>query len=285
MTHLRIITNNAADRATITVANTAAGMGADKLKTDIKGEVCRVLSSTATITLDWASLETVGAVVIPASNLGPNSTIRVRAYLDATGTTLLGDSGVKFAAPGAILENWDFSQPLNVNYFADGTISLSVNYFTDGAIPIVACYLPEQVAARKVVIDIANPDSTFTDLARLVVGGYHAPAYTSAYGATVGTQDMTKNSRAASGDIKSDWGPRSSTMNFDLNWIASQDRERIRQLIARGVGKFMFISLLAEHPDPVLERDYSIYGKPMQPGGMAFAFYNIHSSQFQIEGF
>ena len=248
-------------------------MGADKLKTDIKGEVCRVLSSTATITLDWASLETVGAVVIPASNLGPNSTIHVRAYLDATGTTLLGDSGTKFAAPGTTLENWDFSQPLNVNYFTDGTM------------PIVACYLPEQVAARKVVIDIANPDNTFIDLARLIVGGYHAPAYTASYGATVGTQDMTKNSRAASGDIKSDWGPRSSTMNFDLSWIASQDRERIRQLIARGVGKFMFISLLAEHPDPVLERDYSIYGKPMQPGGMSFAFYNTHSSQFQIEGF
>ena len=39
MTQIRISTDNAADRATITVANTAAGMGSDKLKTDIKGEV------------------------------------------------------------------------------------------------------------------------------------------------------------------------------------------------------------------------------------------------------
>ena len=84
MSQLKILTDNAADRATITVPSTAAGLGADRLKTDIKGEVCRVLSSGATITLAWPTAETIGAVVIPASNLGPSSTIRVRAHqLDA----------------------------------------------------------------------------------------------------------------------------------------------------------------------------------------------------------
>ena len=39
MSQLKIITNNVADTATITVANTAPEMGASKLKTDIKGEV------------------------------------------------------------------------------------------------------------------------------------------------------------------------------------------------------------------------------------------------------
>ena len=273
MTNLRILTDNAADRATITVAGTAVGMGADKLKTDIKGEVCRVLSGTATITLDWPALQTVGAVVIPASNLGPSSTIRVSAYLDAAGTTLLSDSGVKFAAPGTLLENWDFSQPLNVNAFSDGDI------------PITACYLPEQVAARRVVIDISNPDNTFVDMSRLIVGGYHQPKYTASYGASLGLTDLTVNARAASGDIKSDWGPRAKTMQFDLGWIDNADRERVRQMLFRGVGKFVFISLLSENEDPVLERDYSIYGKPSQPGSLAFAMYNTHSTQVQIEGF
>lgn len=273
MNHLRIITNNAADRATITVAGTAAGMGADKLKTDIKGEVCRVLSSTATINMVWPTLETVGAVVIPASNLDPSSTIRVRAYSDAGGTVLLADSGVKWAAPGTVLENWDFSQPLNVNAFADGTA------------PLTACYLLEHVAVRKLVIDITNPDSLFIDISRLVVGGYHAPQYGATYGAVVSTSDMTKNSRAASGDLKSDWGPRSSTLQFDLSWVHESDRERVRQLIARGIGKFLFVSLLAENADPVLERDSSIYGKPTQPGGLAFASYRMYSTQIQIEGF
>lgn len=273
MSNLRIITNNAADRATITVSNTAPGMGADKLKTDIKGEVCRVLSGTATITLTWPTLETVAAVVIPASNLGPSSTIRVRAYLDAAGATLLSDTGARWAAPGTMLSNWDFAQPLNVNAFTDGTA------------PLTACYLPEHTAVRKLVIDITNPDSLFIDISRLVVGGYHAPQYGATYGAAVSTSDMTKNSRAASGDIKSDWGPRASTLQFDLAWVAAADRERVRQLIARGIGKFLFVSLLPEHADPVLERDSSIYGKPTQPGSLVFAFYNMYSTQIQIEGF
>ena len=62
MNRLRLVTNNAADRATISVAGTAAGMGADNLKTDIKGEVCRVLGTSCTITLDWASLEVARVV-------------------------------------------------------------------------------------------------------------------------------------------------------------------------------------------------------------------------------
>lgn len=273
MTQIRIITDNAADRATITVANTAAGMGSDKLKTDIKGEVCRVLASSATITLIWPKMETVGAVVIPASNLGPSSTIRVRAYLDEAGTQILADSGVKWAAPGTILENWDFSQALNVNAF------------TDGVAPITACYLPEQVACRRVVIDITNPDNTFIDMSRIITGGYHAPKYGASYGASIGVNDLTQNTRTASGDIKSDWGPRNSTLQFDLGWIDNTDRERVRQLISRGVGKFLFISLLAEHDDPVLERDYSIYGKPSQAGSIAFSSFNLHNTTFQIEGF
>lgn len=273
MPQIRIITDNAADRATITVANTAAGMGSDKLKTDIKGEVCRVLSSSATITLIWPKLETVGAVVIPASNLGPSSTIRVRAYLDEAGTQILADSGVKWAAPGTILENWDFSQALNVNAF------------TDGVAPITACYLPEQVACRRVVIDVTNPDNTFIDMSRIITGGYHAPKYGASYGASIGVNDLTQNTRTASGDIKSDWGPRNSTLQFDLGWIDNTDRERVRQLISRGVGKFLFISLLAEHYDPVLERDYSIYGKPSQAGSMSFSSFNLHNTTFQIEGF
>lgn len=270
---MRIISDNAANRATIAVTNTAPDLGASNLLTDIKGQVCRVLGKTATITLTWPSLETVGGVVIPASNLGPSSTIRVRAYLDKAGTQILADSGVKWAAPGTILENWDFSQDLNVNAFTDGI----------GA--ITACYFESQVACRKIVIDITNPDGAFIDLARLVVGGYHEVQYNADYGATIGTLDMTKNSRAASGDIKTDWGPKANTLQFDLNWVANKDRERIRQMIARGIGRFVFVSLFPENADPVLERDYSIYGKPVQPGSMVFNNYNLHSTNIQLEGF
>ena len=108
---MRIISDNAADRATLTAANTAAGLGADNLKSDIKGQVCRVLASSASLVATWSANETVGAVVIPASNLQAASTIRVRAYSDTAGTTLLHDTGAKPAAPGQ-------TPPANASQFA-----------------------------------------------------------------------------------------------------------------------------------------------------------------------
>lgn len=273
MTTLRLLSENSADTAVITVANTAVGMGAEYLKTDIRGEVCRVLSNTATITLDWTALTTVGVVVLPISNLGPSSTIRVRGYLDSAGTTLLEDTGVKFAVPGAILENWDFSQQLNVNAF------------TDGHLPISAIYFSQQQAVRKLVVDIEDPDTSFIDISRLVVGGFTEFYYGASYGASVSTLDFTKNSRAASGDSKSEWGPKAGMLTFDLEWVAPADRAKVRQIIARGIGHNMFFSLLPQHEDPVLERDYSIYGKVSQPSSLSFSFFNMHSTQFKVESF
>ena len=272
MSTLKIISENLADTATITVGSTAGGMGADKLKTDIKGEVCRVLSTSATIRLDWATAQSIGGVVIPASNLGPSSTIRVRAYSDA-GITLLQDSAVQWAVPGAILQNWGFTQPLNVNQFADGPA------------PITACYLPQHAAAKRVVIDITNPDGSFIDLSRLVAGTVHSPQYGPSYGASTGVFDMSKNTRAASGDLKTEWGPKAPTLQFDLGWIVDADRARVRNLIQRGVGRFVFMSLLAGCGDPVKERDYSIYGKPAQSASMAYAMYGLHSTTINLEGF
>ena len=273
MSNFRVLYDNAADRATLSVANTAAGLGAANLLTDLKGEVCRVLSGTAQIVMTWGQLETVGVVVFPTSNLSAESTIRVRAYLDSVGTTLLSDTGVVFAAPANNVDMWDWTGTLNVNAFSDGMSNTT------------QCYLPSQVAARRVVIDIVDPLNTFIDLPRLVVGGYLQTQYGASYGATVGTTDLTKNSRAASGDLRSDWGPRSNNLTVDLDLVTEQDRARIRQILARGIGKFLFVSAAAGCEDPVKERDFSIYGKQAQTAAMAYKQYSLHNTQIQLEGF
>lgn len=270
---MRIISNNAADRAKLAVTDTAPGLGAENLQTDIKGQVCRILGSTASITAIWPSLETVGAVVIPASNLGPSSTIRVRAYADEAGTVLLQDTGERWAAPGPIFANEDFTQPLNVNSFAFGVP------------PITAVYLTQHEAVRYLVIDIADPAAVFIDLSRLIVGRYFEPRYNPEYGQSDGVIDMSINSRAASGDIKTDAGPRAKRMSFNLGMVGDEDRAQVLQILQRGIGKWLFISLLPEHVDAEKERDKSIYGKPSNPGAMNWAYYGYHTASFEIEGF
>lgn len=270
---MRIVSDNAADRATIAVPNTAAGAGAQNLKTDIKGQACRVLASTAQIVLTWSQATAVGAIVLPASSLGPSSKIRVQVFADAAGTILQEDTGEKWAAPGAILANWGFTQPLNVNQFA---FSLP---------PTTAVYLSQHSAARRVVITLTDPGATFIDIARLVVGPYMSPRYNPSYGQTDGIVDLSTNSRAASGDLKTDFGPKAKSLTFSLDFIENADRALVRQVLEMGVGRFLFVSLVPESSDPVLERDKSIYGKLSQPQGMRWASFAQHAAEFNIEGF
>lgn len=270
---MRIISDNAANRATITVANTATKLGAANLLTDIKGQVCRVLGKSATITLTWRTLETVGGVVIPASNLGPSTTIRVRAYSDEEGLKLVTDTGDKWAAPGPIFSNEDFTQPLNVNSFAFSSP------------PITQVYFRQQEVVRRVVIEIAGQDADYIDMSRLIVGRYFQTKINASYGQQDTVIDLSTNSRAASGDIKTDFGPVAKRMTFDLQAIDETDRARVLRIFQSGVGKWIFISLVPEHVDAELESDKSIYGKLSAPGTMSWTYFAHHSSSFEIEGF
>lgn len=270
----RLLSDNAADRATVSSSSTiASGLPLSNLKTDIRGQVCRSLAGSMNLTLEWPNLEPIGLVVLPLTNLQASSTIRVRAFLNTADTTPIADSGVVYAAPGAILENWAFTLPLNVNAFNDNDL------------PIVSCFFSEQVACRKLVIDIVDPDATFIDVSRLVAGPYIEMQYGASYGATTSLVDLTKNSRADSGDYVSDWGPKAKSLSFDLEWISEADRPKIRQVLFKGIGKNIFVSIISDSDDPVLVRDYSIYGKQAQAGSMSFAFFQMHTTQITIESF
>lgn len=273
MSQLRLITENAADLATLVVAGAAAGMGAENLLTDIKGQVCRILAGSGQITATWAAPQTVGAVVIPASNLGSSSLIRVKVYSDAAGTALLHDTGDRYAAPGGILAHWDFSQPLNVNQFAFGFA------------PETAVYLPEHFAARRVEILLSDPSATFIDLSRLVIGRVLTTTYNANYGQADGLIDLSVNSRAASGDLKTERGPKAKRLSFSLDSIPLNERSKLRRVLDIGVGRFIWAALAAEDADPEMERDKSIYGKLAQAQTMQWNTYNQHAAAFDIEGF
>lgn len=270
---MRFVTDNAADRATVTVANTAIGLGAENLLTDTKGQVCRILGNVATITVTWPTLETVGAVVIPASNLGASTTIQVKAYSDELGTNLLYDTGTKWAAPGAIFENEDFTQPLNVNSFAFGFP------------PLTQVYFEQQQAVKRVEVFLAGQEEGFIDISRLVIGPYFEPSVSAAYGQDDGIIDLSVNTRAASGDIKTENGPMAKRMTLTLDAVSTEDRAKVLRILQRGVGKWLFVSICPQDIDAEKERDKSIYGKLSTPGSMNWNYYANHTSVFEIEGF
>lgn len=267
MRQARIVSDNAADRALLAVPGTAADLGVAHLKTDLKGQVCRVLGDVATITATWPQDEAVACVVLPACSLGADATVRVQVF-DSDDASVI-DTGERWAVPGTTLGNWDFTQPLNVNAFSEGAAICQVWF--------------DSVAARRVVLTLSDPGADFIDVARLVIGPYFAPEHGPAFGAQIGTLDMAKNSRAASGDLRTDWAPKAVTLSFDMNNIVQRDRARVRQLLSGGVGKWLFVSLCADDDDPVREQDYSVYGKPQTAGAMAYANAIYHSTRLQLE--
>lgn len=271
MASLRIIHDNAADRSAITVANTASGMGAEWLLTDDKGEACRILADTGTITLTWSEYESIAAVVLPATNLSADSEIRVRVYDDAAGTVLEHDTDWQWAAPGGNMNEEGFTDRLNVNDFA-----------WDEVITVV--WLPDFFAARRVVVDLRDPNRTYLDIARVVCGGYVQPRWGAEYGASVGLIDMGSTNRMASGSLRARQGPKARQADINLAVIHADDRARIKRVLDAGITHPIFVSFLSGTASPLLEQSGYIYGYQRTPGRMTYFAPELHSMPIPIDG-
>lgn len=274
MNNLRIIHDNAADRATVSASTTAGTLVAANMRTDLKGEFHRSTGNSVTYTLAWPSFETVGGVAMPACNLTADATIRVRGYDATAGGALVVDSGVQYACPGQVLGLWDWTGPLNGNAFAYGGVAKAV------------CWLDDHYAVKRLMIDIedAGNQAGYIDCARLVVGAYWSPEYNAEYGATNSIDDASKNSRNDAGDLLTDRAALSETLKIDLKMMPPADRARVNQIMrSSGTARPIFLALMPSAADPLIEQDTMIYGK-RQNAGLSFDFLNAHSTTITIEG-
>lgn len=272
MSALRLIYDNAADRATIVASSTAGTLAVQNLKTDRKGEVHRSIGKAVTYTLTWPTPETVGGVGLPAVNLTNMGEVRVRAYDDAD--ELLGDSGWLWAAQGLDMDSWDWDGELNGNAFPEGYMAKT------------AVWLPEQVPASKLVIDLRDDyiEAGYIDCARIVAGGYWQPTYGAAQGAQTAIVDSTAASRNDAGDLVTDMGTKHDTMTLDLSVLLAPDRARMQKLMrSNGASRPVFISAVPTNGDPVLVQDWTIYGL-RQNSAMTWAANAFQSNQLVIEG-
>lgn len=98
MPNLRIISDNAIDRATLTSQDTATNFSVASLQAARKSDVWRsVMSTGASLRATWASPESLQAVVLPLCNLSPTATMRVRATGEGQTTNMFADSSAVIA--------------------------------------------------------------------------------------------------------------------------------------------------------------------------------------------
>lgn len=89
MPNLRLLFDNAIDRATLTASSTAGALVAANLQTDVKSDVWRATSTTARLTGIFNAAEAVQAIVLPMCNLSPTAMMRARVTSEAAATNLL----------------------------------------------------------------------------------------------------------------------------------------------------------------------------------------------------
>ncbi len=123
MTNLRIIYDNAADRAALTASTTAGTLGVANLQNNRKGRPWRATGTTARLGASWAAPERIGGVFLPFCNLSPAATMRVRVSNESAATNLNTYSS-DFWAPGYSRHGPTVVLP-NTDVAPDGSLTMS----------------------------------------------------------------------------------------------------------------------------------------------------------------
>lgn len=277
MSNLRIINVNYVDlSASLTASTTAGSLAAALMKTDEKGEAHRSTGTSVNYTLTWSSNVTIGGIALPATNLSPTATARVRLYSNTGMTTMIADTGTVTACPGLDLDLalWTLTGVRNANSFAYGGASKSSFWFTSQPANVRACLIN--------LVDTSNP-AGYIDCARLVAGPYWEPLTNADYGASYQLTDDTKNVRADSGSLYSDRGPVNEFLSLKLSYLTPSERSQLLKLIrGNGIWKPVFLSLF---PDDAtnLEQTYQIYGK-RKNAPIDHPFFNTFTAPLELEG-
>lgn len=275
MNNLRIIYENAINKASVTASSTAGSLIASNLLSDLKSQVWRSVGLAPTLTFTWTQAQIVAGFALVFTNLTSSATIRARGYTEETDTTPAFDTGFVSAVPSALGEfNWGMS-PLGVNAYAYGGGSTGTLWMAPTAI-------------KKLVVNISDTSNPagFIEASRAVAGPYFNPIYNVQYGGLkVGAEDTSKHDRSAAGDLLTDRGVMYKTLDIDLQLMPHADRNTVWQILrGNGMSTPVFVSILPESEDDVTgEQIYTIYGKLSRMSALTYAAYNQHAAPLQIE--
>jgi len=274
MANVRIIYDNAAERASNITASTTVtnGLAATSLATNTKSLAHRSTGTTVTYTLSWPSSEQINGIILPATNLSSSATISavvngittISAINACTSTTLDNYSGVK-----------------NVNSFPYGGLSKTALWF------------PSTYNVTTLTINLADNGKTtignpaypsYIDCSRIVCGKYWEPSLgVNKDGLELTISDTTQTSRSDAGDLYADRGTIHDQLNFNLGVLSKTDKQELIKII-KYVGNYRNIAVsVFPEGNNRNEQDYIIYGK-REISSISYLVHDFYSNSFSIIG-
>ena len=283
MTNLRILYDNAADRATLTASSQAGTLGPANLQRDSKNAILRATGTAQTITATWPTQESIACVALIFTNMTSSARMRVRGYAQPGDSAPVLDTGNVFPCPAAVHGTYPWGVlPLGWNAYQAG----GVNTWARGGGADGVTWFPA-VRVRQLVIEVWAPQCPegYLEISRLVTGNYWSPKYNAEYGAQLLLQDSSENYRTGAGDLKTAIGTTSDKLNINLAHLTPMDRARFMRILREsGKERAMLFSLFPENPDPLLEQDHMLYGRATNIDAVATPYYETYSAPLQIEG-
>lgn len=284
MSNLRILHDNAIDRAVLTASSQAGALGPANLQRDERSAVLRAVGTNVTITATWPMPELIACMAPIRTNMNSSARMRVRGYERVGDAAPVLDTGVIMPCPEAPLGvspfgylplGWNGYQWGGVNTWARGGGSDGVTWF-------------EPVSVRQLVIELSsvdNPDG-YIEVSRLVAGMYWAPEYNPSYGASLAAVDTSEGYRTAAGGAKTNVGTRHRLLNINLEFLTRPDRARLARIMDEcGTVRPLLCSLFPEHADSVLEQQHMVYGRVANIDAISASSFDIYSAPLQIEGY
>jgi hypothetical protein len=271
MPNLRILSDNAADRAVVTALSTTANFPLANLKNDQKALVWRSPNLTTFLKCVWSANELVNCVVLPFCNVTQTCQVTVSLSIDS-GATYFYSTGTILAATG--------TPQIPVGFTS---LQASTAYAYGGGSSLKVYFPVQSVNCIKIDIVDTNNLSLFIESSRLLVGNYWSPTYNASYGASIGFNDSSEQSRTHSGDLLTRVGPVSKMLSFSQQNMAATDRSKLLSILrANRLVNPIFVSLFPENADTDLERDHQIYGKLSQMSKIAITMFNAYSGDIEL---
>jgi hypothetical protein len=271
MSNLRVIYNNAADRATLSSSATASGLSVSNLLTDVKSKVCRSTGKTLTITATWASAELIDGIVLAFTNGTPTATMEVVLYTNSADTAPVYDSGAVTCCPQ------------QAGAWATGT---GVNSFAYGGGVYARVWLPSKISAQKAVITITDNDNTssYFEASRLIIGSSWNPSVVDVQGTTLQVVDTSTHTRTDAGDLYTYVGTKHRKQAINLPSIETASRKQLWDIMfGNGLSKPIFLSLYPNNSDANTEAAHMIYGKLVTTPSMQTPYFSYFSATVEIE--
>lgn len=271
MANIRIMWDNAAERANISASTNAGNLLGSSLNTNTKSLAHRSSGNSVVYTLTWTTNEQINGVILPATNLSSLATIRV-----FTGEY---DSTAVLACPNTLLDGYPGQK--NVNSFPYGGISKTAIWF------------PNIVTTTSLIITLNDPSKTslgnpaypnYIDCSRIICGKYWEPSLNvSRNSLSLTIEDTTQTTRSDAGDLIADRGTINERLSFNFDLLTKTDKEELVKILKYvGTYKNLAISVIPES-NSRNEQDYIIYGKK-DVNSIDYVVHNFYSSSFSITG-